>query len=246
MKNLLYTLIVLLGAAFSLQAQTDYKQWESHYFKAKPGEREAFEKGLAEHHKKFHNEAPFKASIFNVVTGPHSGMYDMEMGPMTFTQMENRPSSAEHDEHWAKVMEHGELVGETVYWRADKDIDYKPEGSKDFGTYRWRYVTLLPGGGDRYEALMEDVIAVFKAKGYNRSFNMYWRFGASEGANVVTELGMKNMASFDEESTWRKDFEEVHGEGSYQRFLDDLDLCTDRSKTYDEVVNFNAKLSSDY
>ncbi len=246
MKNLLYTLIVLLSAAFSLQAQTDYKQWESHYFKAKPGEREAFEKGLAEHNKKFHNQDPFKTAIFNVVTGPHSGLYDLEMGPMTFTQMENRPSSDEHDAHWKKVMEHGELVGETVYWRADKDIEYKPENSKEFATYRWRYVTLLPGGGDRFEALMKDVLEVIEAKGYDASFNMYWRFGSSQGPHVVTELGMKSMAWFDQPMTFTKDFDEIHGEGAYDRYVEDLDRCVDRSKTYDEIVNFNAKLSSDY
>ena len=55
MKNPLFALMLLTWASFSLQAQTDYKQWETHRFFAKRGHEADFEKGLAEHNKKFHN-----------------------------------------------------------------------------------------------------------------------------------------------------------------------------------------------
>lgn len=246
MKNLLFIICLMIGTALSLQAQADYMQWESHRFRVKPGQTEEFEKGLAAHHKKFHNAAPYKTGVYKILTGPNTGEYELDLGPMTFTQMGERPSGEAHDADWAKVMEHAESSGETVYWRADKDVDYSPEGTKDFTVFRWRYSTILPGQGDRYEELMEKIAAVAKAKNYGSSFRMYWRYGASQGPHVCTELGMNSLAYLDEKSTFWKDYEEVHGTGSVSRFWEELDLCVDRAKTYDELVKLRLDLSSDF
>lgn len=245
MKNLLFTLMLLTLACFSLQAQTDYKQWETHRFVAKRGHEADFEKGLADHNKKFHTTAPYKTSIFEINTGPNSGAYELSMGPMTFTQMEGRPAGKEHDADWAKVMEHVESTGESVYWRADKDISYAPAGSESFSSFRWRYMTLRPDQRDRFEGLMAQVEKVFETKKLGAGFMAYWKYGASQGPHVCTELSMPGMKYLDREDTWVKDFEEVHGEGSYDRYIEDLNMCVDRSKTYDEFVKFRADLSSD-
>lgn len=246
MKNLLFTLMLLTLAGSSLQAQTDYKQWETHRFKAKMGHADDFEKGLAAHNKKFHNAAPYKTSIFEIITGPNSGDYELAMGPMTFTQMEGRPAGKEHDEDWAKVMEHVESTGESVYWRADKNIHYAPAGSEAFTALRWRYSTVKPDQRDRFEGLLAQVEKVFETKKLGAGFSAYWRFGASQGPHVCTELSMPGLKYFDREDTWVKDFEEVNGEGSYDRYLEDLNMCIDRSKTYDEFLKFRTDLSSDY
>lgn len=246
MKNLLFTLMLLTWASFSLQAQTDYKQWETHRFFAKRGHEADFEKGLAEHNKKFHNAAPYKTNIFEINTGPNSGAYELAMGPMTFTQMEGRPAGKEHDTDWAKVMEHVESTGESMYWRADKDIYYAPAGAESFSALRWRYTTIRPDQRDRFEGLMAQVEKVFETKKLGAGFMAYWKYGASQGPHVCTELSMPGMKYLDREDTWIKDFEEVHGEGSYDRYIEDLNMCVDRTKTYDEFVKFRADLSSDY
>ena len=152
MKNLLFTLMLLTWASFSLQAQTDYKQWETHRFVAKRGHETDFEKGLAEHNKQFHNSAPYTTNIFEIITGPNSGAYELAMGPMTFTQMEGRPAGKEHDTDWAKVMEHVESTGESMYWRADKDIYYAPPGLNPFFALRWRTQTTRLDHRARFEA----------------------------------------------------------------------------------------------
>lgn len=234
-----------LSGILSAQAQTDYLQWETHRYYAKPGQTENFEKGLAAHNKKYHAAAPYKTNIFHVRTGPNSGAYELAMGPMTFTQMEGRPSSEEHDSDWEKnVLAYAEPIGETVYWRADKDIMYMPAGSENYDALRWRYNTLIPGQMDRYKAMIGEVMEVFKAKNLKASFMMYTRFGASQGPHVCTELGMDSFAYFDQYTNWEEDFESVHGEGSLQRFTEELNLCMDRSKTYDELVTYDADLSS--
>jgi len=246
MKNLLFTLCLVLGLSFSLTGQTDYKQYETHRFMAKRGHEADFEKGLGDHNKKYHNAAPYKTSIFEIITGPDSRAYELSMGPMTFTQMEGRPSSADHDADWAKVMEHADPVGETQFWREDKEIVYMPEGADKFTAYRWRYFTIKPGQGDRFESMVNKFMTVLSTKKYPASYKLYWKFGASEGPHACVELGMSSWAYFDRPNTLEADFEEVHGKGSYQDFSDDMENFVDRSRTYDEMVKFNPALSSDY
>ncbi len=245
MKNLMLTLGLLGWMTISSWAQNDYLQWETHRYYAKPGQAENFEKGLAAHNKKFHSAAPYKTSIFHVRTGPNSGCYELVMGPMTFTQMEGRPTGDDHDNDWEKnVLAYAEPIGETIYWRADKDLQYNPAGSEAYDSFRWRYNNILPGQADRYEEMINKVIAVFKAKNLKGSFATYWRWGASQGPHACTELGMDSFAYFDQYTNWEKDFEEVHGEGSFKRFGEDLDMCIDRTKSYDELATYDAELSS--
>ncbi len=245
MKNLLFTLCLMVWTTLSLQAQTDYRQWETHRFKVKMGQSEQFEKGLAAHNKKYHNTAPYKTGIFEINTGPNTGEYELAMGPMTFTQMEGRPAGKEHDEDWAKVMEHVQSSGETVYWRADKGISYAPAGSETFNTIRWRYVTLRTDQKDRYMKLLAQNIKVFETKKLGAGFMAYWKYGASQGPHACIELSMPGLSYLDRQDTWIKDFEEVHGEGSYDMYLEQLNICVDRSKSYDELVKFRPDLSSD-
>jgi hypothetical protein len=245
MKNLLFTLFLFTWATVSLQAQTDYKQWETHRFKVKSGHEADWEKGVAAHNKKFHSAAPYKTYIYEINTGPQSGQYELVMGPMTFTQMEGRPAGHDHDADWAKVLEHVESVGENVYWRSDKDVLYAPAGSESFTALRWRYSTLRPDQRDRFTDLMKQVEKVFETKKLGAGFTAYWKYGASQGPHVCTELSMPGLSYLDRADTWVKDFEEVNGEGSYDRYIEDLNMCVDRTKTYDELVRYRADLSSD-
>jgi hypothetical protein len=229
----------------TVSAQTDYLQWETSYVKPKAGHIDMFEKAVADHAKKYHSTDPYKMWVFSVSTGPHSGYYFIALGPATFTQLDSRPSGDEHNADWQNnVLSHVESETETIYWRQDKDYTYTPEGSAGFNKSRFRFNTIVPGESERYKNLLGQILEVQKAKKYTHAWNVYWRHGVSTGPHVVTEINFPNWAYLDVPSNFRKDFEEVHGEGSYDRFLDDLSICTDRTKTYDEMISFEAKLSS--
>lgn len=245
MKNLFIALTLLIGVSSSGWAQTDYLQWETHRFKVKMGQEDDFEKGLAAHNKKYHNAAPYKTWVYSLHTGPNSGQYEIALGPMTFTQLEGRPSGKDHDDDWAKVMSHVESSGESEYWRADKDINYQPAGSEAFKALRWRYFTVHPGQTERAESLFAQVEKVYEAKKLGAGYRLYWKWGASQGPHIVAEMSMASWAYFDNPNTFVKDFDEVHGEGAYDRFLEDMDRCIDRTKTYDELVMYEENLSSD-
>ena len=246
MKNLFIALSLLFGMCTSGWAQNDYQQYVTHRFKVKMGHEDDFEKSLAAHNKKFHNTAPYKTAVFSLHTGPNTGEYELALGPMSFTEMEGRPGGKTHDDDWAIVLSHVESTGETVYWKADKNIDYRPAGSDAFTALRWRYFTVRPGQAERVKNMFAQVEKVFEVKKMGAGYRTYWRWGASQGPHVCAEMSMASWGYFDQANTFEKDFDEVHGAGAYDRFLDDMEMAIDRTKTYDELVRFMPALSSDY
>jgi hypothetical protein len=246
MKKLFILLACFLFSYTIGQAQTDYKQWEGGYITVKSGQADMFEKAIAAHTKKFHNADPYKMEVFSVLSGPNSGKYFVALGPVTFTQIEGRPAGAEHDGDWSKnVVQYIQDEGETSYWRQDKDALFSAPGSDKFTRARFRNFTLLPGQRDRFQAILKQIAAVYKAKAYPASYSVYWKWGASAGPNVIAEIDVEHWSYFDRPDTFAKDFEEVNGPGSYDRFQDEIPLCIDRAKTFDELLEFKPALSSD-
>lgn len=239
-------LVGLLAFAMTAMAQTDYKQYEVMNLKPKPDKLDLFKKGLAAHNKKYHSADPYKAGVSTVITGPNSGEYTWVMGPTTWTQLDGRPDKGEHDADWDKnVTPYVESTGEVSYWRMDKDILYRP-ANVNMATLtkgRLRFNTILPGQRDRYKEAVNKVAEVFKKKEYKASFTVYWREGATQDSNVATSLDFDKWAYFDNGANFVKDFDEVHGANSYNRFMEELDLCIDRRKTYDELSEYLPELS---
>lgn len=74
--------------------------------------------------------------------------------------------------------------------------------------------------GYRFEELLKKAVEVFKAKDYPDYFRVYYsRFRSNSNRDVALSNGFRTWASLDEKSTFKKDFEEVHGEGSWDNFM---------------------------
>jgi transcription antitermination factor NusG len=87
---------------------------------------------------------------------------------------------------------------------------------------------------------------VFEVKKLEAGYRAYWKYGASQGPHACIELSMPGLKYLDRQDTWIKDFDEVHGEGAYDLYIEDLNMCVERTQTYDELVKFRSDLSSDY
>jgi hypothetical protein len=236
-------LIMLICAAGF--AQTDYLQYEVIYIKPKLGESDLLKKGLADHNKKYHAKDPFRVSVGSIITGPNSGDYVWVMGPSTWTQLDDAPGDGEHMADWEKnISPYCESMGETMFWRANKEVFYLPGGSESFKKSRMRAQYVYPGQMDRYIEQMKKVVEVFKQKKYGASFTMATRVGLSQGPNAVTFVDFEKWAFWDSGANFVKDFEEVHGLGSYARFVEELGLCLDMSKTYDELSETVSELGT--
>ena len=246
MKNLLITLCLMAWVSLSSWAQnTNYLQFEVGYTRPIKGKEDMLKKGIAAHTQKYHSADPYKVYFWEVLTGPMSGAYFTALGPVTFTQLDKRPSSPEHNADWqTNVSPYMEEVGEASYWRLDTALNYRPDGSQNFSKSRIRYATLRPGESDRWTEQMEKVLAVCKAKKYEGAWTVYRRYGASAGPHVCTEMAFNDWAYLDNLGDFMKDFEEVHGAGSWSRFQDELAMAMDLTKTYDELISFLPELSS--
>lgn len=243
MKRIMLFIAVMAVASTSF-AQTDYSQWEVMNVKPKADKIDLFKKGLAAHNKKYHATDPYKVAVVSVLTGPNSGAYTWIMGPCTWTQLDSRPVRGEHDMDWDKnVVPFCESFGEVSYWRVDKDINYQPANASTFAKARLRFYTVLPGQGDRLTDLLKKVVEVYKKKQYPAAYNVYRRQGAAEGPSVVVGLNFAKWAYFDSAPNLMKDYEEMYGANSWNRFINEFELCIDRAKTFDELNEVVPELS---
>lgn len=217
-------------------AQTDYTQVEVMSLTPKADKVDLFKKGLAAHNKKYHPAGPYHVSISYAYSGPNTGNYTWFMGPTTWTQMDGRPDKGEHQLDWDKnVTPHLQTTGPVSYWRLNKDINYQPEGAPATTKSRVRFQYVKPGQMDRYVEQMKKVLEVNKATKSKMSFQLWTHYGFTDGPNAVTVSNFANWAVLDAGGNFTGEFEKVHGAGSWDRFIEELDLCINRSKSFEEL-----------
>lgn len=108
----------------------DYIMYETHTLTPKEGHEQALNEEIAEHNRLFHADGPYENYMFSILNGPRSGDILFAMGSCTFTQMDNRPSSPEHNKDWNGVLAH--TVGgakHIEYWELNKALSYDPADS---------------------------------------------------------------------------------------------------------------------
>ncbi|MBL7871664.1 MAG: hypothetical protein JNM78_08650 [Cyclobacteriaceae bacterium] len=236
MKKQLFLMAVLAMLCSAAGAQTDYLQFGVLNITPKIDKVDLFKKGILAHNKKYHAAAPYKANVAAIITGPNSGDFVWVMGPTTWTQLDGAPGEGEHNLDWDKnVTPYCESIGEYSYWRDYKDARYDAEGSATFKKSSMRANRVYPGQMDRYLEQMKKVAEVYKKKKYTGSFSVATIVGATTGINAVSFSSFAKWSWFDRGTVFSKDFEEVHGAGTWVRFLEEIDLCVDPSSTYTEL-----------
>ena len=128
MKNLCTLLLVFVTTIVSGQ---DYAMYEVHYLRINPGNEKAVYEGIAKHNKTYHAEAPYRNSVFSILTGPHTGDLMFAMGPLTFAQMDKRPSGEAHDSDWQSIQKLCERIEDVQYWSVNNELSYTPENMDD-------------------------------------------------------------------------------------------------------------------
>jgi hypothetical protein len=236
MKKQFIMTVVLAMLYATTFAQTDYLQFEVISITPKLDKVELFKKAILAHNKKFHSTAPYTASLTSILTGPNSNDFTWVMGPTTWTQMDGAPGVGEHADDWAKTVDpYVEKYGEMSYWRDYKEARYDAPGSATFKKTSMRAHRILPGQMDRYLDQMKKIAEVYKKKKYAGSFSVATIVGATTGINAVSFMNFDKWSWFDQRSLLSKDFDEVHGAGAWTRFLEEIELCEDSSKTYTEL-----------
>lgn len=223
MRKLLFSLSLIFVSVFILSAQADYKMYAQIMLDPKLDQITTLEKNLAEHNKKFHSEGFRKATVWEITTGSNAGMYAWVMGPLTLTDFDSGKMSKEHDLDWNQnVLPYVKDVSEVEYWKMNDKLSYMPEGSST-GKEIFTVYNIKPFQSYRFKQILEKVIDVYKKKEYKDYFEVYYNeFSSNSNRDVAIAFGFRTWASLDEESTFMKDYEEIHGAGSWLFFMEEF------------------------
>lgn len=236
MKKLLFGLTLIFISVSILTAQEDYQMYVSIMLDPKLDQITTLEKNLAEHNKKFHSEGFRKATVWGINTGSNAGKYAWVMGPLTYTDFDSDPMSKAHDMDWNQnVLPYLKDVSEAEYWKLNDKLSYKPEGSNT-GKEVFTVYDIKSWQGYRFKQLLEKVVEVYKEKEYKDYFEVYYNeFSSNSNRDVAIAFGFRNWASLDEESTFMKDYEDVHGSGSWMFFMEEYKASVE---SYEDELSF--------
>jgi hypothetical protein len=245
MRKITLLIIAIFGLALISNAQdekSDYTMYKTVYLEPDYENLKEFGEALSEHNKKFHSEGSKSAWVWMVNSGPQTGQLIYVVGPTTFTDMDSWDMSAEHGKHWREeVMPYVESVSHGEFWRMNDELSYNPEdvvGGKEVLTF----FDINDFEGYRFKEMIKKVKAVYVEKEYPQFFQVYYnQFWNNDGRDAMIAGNFENWAFFDRERTFMKDFEEIHGEGSWITFMEEWRDVVESA--YDEIIIYVPELS---
>lgn len=233
MKNIFLLITVLTGYTVSLFAQTagaakTYQMYNTTYMKPKHGEEKQFEAGVVAHIAKFHASGPNMARLAIITEGHHSdGWYLWSMGPLMYADLDHQPDgNKEHDADWdANVDSHVAEYGESNLWKLQEDLSVTPPNYRPDRADVWS-IDIKPGMRYQFADLMKKWKAMWEAKKYTYSLRVFYNdLWSKEGNDVGIVFSFNHYADFDDDISWRNDYESMYGAGSWDNFWKSWNEC---------------------
>ena len=242
-------LLLILGPATILTAQEDssYAMWESFYITPDKTKLKALGEAMAKHNKKYHNEGPHMAAVYNVVTGPNTGKLIWRMGPLNYSHLDDRPADGGHDEDWRdNVMPNIKKISTGEYWKQDNTFSNTAmlEGADHVNILHVRFWEVAKGKGHQINHLFQQISNAVKDMDGDNPWGVYYnefRQGYTIGRHIATVMFLDNWAEYDEDDNFKEHFVKVNGEKSWDAF--DKGMSETFSNSWDEVQEYNATLS---
>ncbi len=224
MKKLLLSVLAFSIIA-TLQAQDDAAthMYETIYLTPKLESTGKLNENLAAHNKKYHGAGLHAAGVQTVITGRRAGDMVWIMGPGPFSSLDTRPAEGGHDDDWANtVMPYLKDASQTEYWRRDAEHWYAPENySTD--KIRIRFYKVKRGQNSAFVEHYAKIIQVFREKKYDRQLSIYYNtFPTAYGRNMASVSSFNKWGDLDQASPVGEDFNSIHGEGSWAKWLEKL------------------------
>lgn len=238
---ILMTVMAFISFSFG-QEKESYTMFENTRMYVKTDKFKEFGEAMANHNKKFHAEGANHANFWMVSVGAQAGSFVWSMGPCTYTDLDSRPGGKDHMEDWLyNVMPNVKYIKGTNYWKLDEKLSYFPN-SENSSKLSIRVFDIEDYQSYRFKEVLTKVVEVYTEKNYEWSIGTYWaEFDVAEDEDVAIVWGFDKWAWFDKDPQFKNDFEEVHGAGSWQPFLDELKGCIKGAK--DEVWELVPELS---
>jgi hypothetical protein len=223
MKRITVFFMALLGFLTFTFAQESYTMYENTYLLVKSDKYKEFYEAMAEHNQKYHSaNDPYHANVWMVSTGQYAGCFVWSMGPCTFSHLDARPNDKGHTEDWLhNVMPTIKSIKETGYWKRADELSYEPEG-EPFTKLMITVYDLEPWQGYRFKEIVKKVAQVYKEKKYDHLFSIYFpQTDMPNERDAAIVWGYRNFADLDKDFKFKAAYEEVHGEGSWTKVMDE-------------------------
>jgi len=172
----------------------------------------------------------------------------MGNGTVYHSRLDGWPLMWGHDDDWRdNIMPYIKNMCNGEYWRKNKDLSNTAildSNSMSHPLLSIRYFEVMKGEGHNVKIIFTQVSETFKAMEGENPWSVYYnefREG-NLGRHIATVSSFKNWAEFDEEdNNFEEIFIRIHGENSWQPFVDNMnDLF---SNSWDETWKFNLKWS---
>ena len=220
MKKLM---LLLLLAPFALCAQESmgYPMFTNIMLTPNMAEISELEAGLKEHNQKYHQDGAAGARVYWVMNGVNSDNYVWTMGPHTWGTMDEMEMGGDHFDHWNNsVLAH--TTGTVTHtWRFYPD---KSNFSEDF---KLKYLNVFIADMARFKnelfmSVLDRVRAVYAAKMADVPYGIYFNtMATSDGMDFAWVDFFDKMTFLGEGDQFPAWFEEVHGSGTFAKFLED-------------------------
>lgn len=249
MKDLLFLILIILLVPFSLFAQSEEDEetvmYETVMLTPDLNSLEELQEVMQEHNRTFHNTAPYTAFVFNISTGPDAGKLMLAMGPLSsYADLDNRPSSEEHNNHWLnEVLPLIEDVGTVEYWSMDQELSNVVEGN--YPIHFMRHMKINQNYTFLIQDALEKISETVKAMEGDNPWIIWWnQFQQGDlGRHYLVDWPMNSWSELDDNNNFRSTFEEVHGKPAWDDWTQVMDLVIDDG--YDEIWEINPEMSAE-
>ncbi len=208
----------------------------------KMDKRAEFEKALANHAQKYHS-GDWKWRVFEIESGPDAGGYQVNEGPNTWDQIDNRGDlGAEHMNDWNKNVA-PYLTDRYSSSFATYEEDFSTVQLTDYASkIAINHVFPKPGWSDRMESELRRIKKAWVAG--NQTVAVY--SAASSGPPQFILVTRFKQGLKEKEKGFRKPFKEryeaTNGEGSYEDYIQSIKDGVEHS--WQEILMARPELGS--
>jgi hypothetical protein len=169
-KSILFISMVAIvfGSIFTMTAQNDesYEMWEDIMITPDNAKLKILGENIRKHNQKYHKEGPYKATVYNITTGPNAGKIIWEMGTLTYADLDKRPAVGGHDEDWRDNIDPYIKKTNTVeYWKSNKVLNNTDMLDGDNSKYPIlfvRYFEVVDGPSPGVEMFLKELVKPLK------------------------------------------------------------------------------------
>ena len=233
-KNILTGMLLLVflfnsDQTIAQKMKEKYTMFSTEQIKPVKGKEKEFETAVLAHNEKYHKEGTHQAWLRQIVTGPKAGSYVWISGPKMFSDFETRPGAGAHADDWTNNVDpYVKYYGTVEFWKMNDKLSFTaPDSENDKLSQIW-FIDVENGAWEKFNEALTKAVAVNKKIGTDTFQTFNTSFSGGDGRDVALVFPFGKWSDLDIDDPFMEDFEELHGEGSWQIFLDEWNSSTSK------------------